>query len=183
MGEKDRLGWVRLTSGNDDIILVTRKGQALRFAEKEIRSMGRQAAGVTGIRLKGDDKLTSMDVIEPGGQLLVVSEYGYGKRTNLDEYPKKSRATGGVATTDLKNLSKIGHITSARVVQEVDEFTIISSGGIMLRLKVKDISSSGRATRGFKMMDLGGDDRVASVARINTTEVFKAENDTSQSEK
>ncbi len=183
LGEKDRLGWVRLTSGNDDIILVTRNGQALRFAEKEIRSMGRQAAGVTGIRLKGDDRLTSMDVIEPGGQLLVVSEYGYGKRTNLDEYPKKSRATGGVATTDLKNLSKIGHITSARVVQEVDEFTIISSGGIMLRLKVKDISSSGRATRGFKMMDLGADDRVASVARINTTEVFRAENDAVQNEK
>ena len=182
LGEKDQLGWVRLTSGNDDIILVTRNGQALRFSEKEIRSMGRQAAGVTGIRLKEDDKLTSMDVIEPGGQLLVVSERGYGKRSKLDEYPTKSRATGGVATTDLKNLSKIGHITSARVVQEVDEVTIISSGGIMLRLKVKDISSSGRATRGFKLMDLGTDDHVASLARINTAEVIRAENDNTKSE-
>jgi len=87
-----------------------------------------------------------------------------------------------VATTDLKNLSKIGHITSARVVQEVDEVTIISSGGIMLRLKVKDISSSGRATRGFKLMDLGTDDHVASLARINTAEVIRAENDNTKSE-
>jgi DNA gyrase subunit A len=168
LDKEDELGWVRLTSGNDEIILVTRNGKALRFAESEIRSMGRQAGGVTGIKFKADDRLTSMDVIEPGGQLLVVSEQGYGKRSDLDEYPAKSRATGGVATTDQKNLAKIGKIASARVVQESDEITIISSSGIVIRLKIKDISSSGRATRGFKLMDLGQDDSVASVARVNT---------------
>jgi DNA gyrase subunit A len=171
LDEKDELGWVRLTSGKDEIILVTRNGQALRFAEDEIRSMGRQAAGVAGIKFKGSDRLTSMDVIEPNGQLLVVSEQGYGKRSNLDEYPAKGRATSGVATADQKNLAKTGHVASARVVQEDDEVSIISSAGIMLRLKVKDISASGRATRGFKLMDLGTDDKVAAIARINNTVV------------
>jgi DNA gyrase subunit A len=171
LDEKDELGWVRLTSGKDEIILVTRNGQALRFAEDEIRSMGRQAAGVAGIKFKGSDRLTSMDVIEPNGQLLVVSEQGYGKRSNLDEYPAKGRATSGVATADQKNLAKTGHVASARVVQEDDEVSIISSAGIMLRLKVKDISASGRATRGFKLMDLGTDDKVAAIARINNAVV------------
>jgi DNA gyrase subunit A len=120
-------------------------------------------------------------VIEPGGQLLVVSELGYGKRSNLDEYPAKSRATGGVTTTDQKSLSKIGHITAARVVQETDEVTLISSSGVVLRLKVKDISSSGRATRGFKLMDLGPEDVVASVARVNTTTAINPETQSQES--
>ncbi|MBP9040847.1 MAG: DNA gyrase subunit A [Anaerolineaceae bacterium] len=174
--DKDQLYWVRLTNGNNEIIMVTRQGQALRIDESDIRSMGRQAAGVTGIKLKGDDLLASMDVIEPEGQLLVVTEKGYGKRSKLDEYPAKGRATGGVATIDQKNLSKIGNISAARVVQETDEISMISSGGIMLRLKVKDISMSGRATRGFKLMDLGSDDVVASVARIVNAEGQKADN-------
>lgn len=173
--EKDQLYWVRLTSGKDEIIMVTRQGQALRIAESDIRSMGRQAAGVTGIKLKGDDLLASMEVIEPEGQLLVVTERGYGKRTKLDEYPAKGRATGGVATIDQKNLPKIGHISSARVVQEADEISIISSGGIMLRLKVNGISMSSRATRGFKLMDLGSEDIVASVAKISNADIQKAD--------
>ena len=172
----DELGWVRLTSGKDEIILVTRNGQALRFAEAAIRSMGRQAAGVAGIKLKAGDKLASMDVVEPGAQLLVVTEHGYGKRSNLKEYPTKGRATGGVSTIDKKYLAKIGPIASARVVQEDDEVTLVSSGGIMLRLKAKVISMSGRATRGFRLMDLGEDDQVASLARINTAEIKTAEN-------
>ena len=172
---KDELGWVRLTSGKDDVIMVTRKGQALRIAESDIRSMGRQAAGVAGIKLKEGDQLASMDVVEPDGQLLVVTEQGYGKRTSLSEYPSKGRATGGVATLDQKHLAKIGQIASARVVQEDDEVTFISSGGVVLRLKVKDITSSGRATRGFKVMDLGKEDMVASVARIASADLKKVE--------
>ena len=167
----DELGWVRLTSGKDEIILVTRKGQALRFAESEIRSMGRQAAGVSGIKLKTDDRVASMEIVEPDGQLLVVSERGYGKCTRLEEYPVKGRATGGVATTDQKQFERIGWISAARVVQQEDEVTLISSGGIMLRLKVKDITLAGRATRGFKLMDLENEDKVASVARITSEEI------------
>jgi DNA gyrase subunit A len=175
LDEGDELGWVRLTTGNNDIILVTRQGQALRIAEKAVRSMGRQGAGVSGIKLKGNDQVASMDVVEPNGKLLVVTEYGYGKRTNLEGYPVKGRATGGVATIDLKNLEKIGSIAAARVVQDDDEVTMISASGVLLRLKVKDISMSGRATRGYRVMDLDKDDFVASVARISAADLVKAE--------
>ncbi|HOV06804.1 MAG TPA: DNA gyrase C-terminal beta-propeller domain-containing protein, partial [Anaerolineaceae bacterium] len=133
--------------------------------------MGRQAAGVSGIKLKTDDRVASMEIVEPDGQLLVVSERGYGKRTRLEEYPVKGRATGGVATTDQKQFERIGWISAARVVQQEDEVTLISSGGIMLRLKVKDITLAGRATRGFKLMDLENEDKVASVARITSEEI------------
>ena len=175
LDEGDELGWVRLTGGKDEIIMVTRAGQALRIPESEIRSMGRPAAGVAGIKLKAGDRLTSMDVIESGGQLLTVTERGFGKRSDLKEYPVKGRATGGVATIDQKQLPRVGHITAARVVQAEDEVTLISSSGVILRLKVKDISMSGRATRGFKLMDLGDEDVVVSVARINTSEISKTE--------
>ena len=173
--EKDKLGWVKLTSGKDEIIMVTRHGQALRIKENSIRSMGRQAAGVTGIHLKEDDQLASMDIIEPGGKLLVITENGFGKCTKLEEYPTKSRATGGVTTIDQKNLSKIGMIADARVVQDEDDVTMISSAGVMLRLKVKVISVSGRGTRGFKVMDLGKDTVVASVARMSAKYLVKDE--------
>ncbi len=162
----DELGWVRLTSGSQDIILVTANGQAVRFNEKEIRSMGRQASGVTGIKLKGKDRLASMEVVEPDAYLLLVTSLGYGKRCSLDEYPSKSRATSGVKTIDNKSLAKIGEVVSARIVREEDEITTISTNGIMLRLKAKDISVMGRATRGVRLMDLGKGDTVASLARI-----------------
>ncbi|KAF0109718.1 MAG: DNA gyrase subunit A [Chloroflexi bacterium] len=178
LDEKDQLGWVKLTTGKNEIIMVTRQGQALRIEETEIRSMGRQAAGVTGIKLKKGDKLASMDIIEPGGKLLVVTENGFGKSTSLDEYPVRGRATNGIATIDQKNLPRIGEIAAARVVQDEDEVTMISSGGVMLRLKVKVISTSGRATRGFKVMDLGKDSLVASVARMAFADLPKVESET-----
>jgi len=173
--DDDELGWVRLTTGKDDVILVTRQGQALRLPETKIRSMGRQAAGVSGIKLRPNDLLASMEVVEPNGKLLVVTEFGFGKRTKLEEYPAKGRATGGVATVDQKHLGKIGSIASARVVQDEDEVTMISASGVLIRLKVKDLSIGGRATRGFRIMDLGKDDFVASVARIAAADLVKVE--------
>jgi DNA gyrase subunit A len=166
LGEGDELAWVRLTSGEDHIVWVTQQGQALRYSEQKVRSMGRQAAGVIGIRLHGKDQVASMDVVEKGGDLLVVTENGYGKRTPLVEYPVKGRATYGVRTTDRKALSTIGPITSARVVQEADDLTLISTNGVVLRTKVKNISRFGRATRGVRIMNLQAGDNVASVARI-----------------
>jgi DNA gyrase subunit A len=162
----DELGWVRPTDGNNEIILVTEKGQALRYAETEVRSMGRTAAGVAGIRLEKGDYVTSMEVIEPNGDLLVITNAGYGKRTSLQEYTPKGRATGGIATIDKKNLSKIGLLASARVVQEADDLTIISTGGVALRTQVKDISQTGRATRGVLLINLQAGDNVASLARV-----------------
>jgi len=175
LDDDDELGWVRLTTGKDDVILVTRQGQALRLPETKIRSMGRQAAGVSGIKLRPNDLLASMEVVEPNGKLLVVTEFGFGKRTKLEEYPAKGRATGGVATVDQKHLGKIGSIASARVVQDEDEVTMISASGVLIRLKVKDLSIGGRATRGFRIMDLGKDDFVASVARIAEADLIKVE--------
>jgi DNA gyrase subunit A len=162
----DQLGWVRLTRGTDDILLITERGQALRFSETDVRSMGRTAAGVNGIRLKKGDFVTSMEVAEADGYLLVVTTLGYGKRTPLSEYPSKSRATGGVLTIDKNALRKVGIISAARVVQKADHLTIISSNGVVLRTTVKEISESGRATRGVKLINLQNGDNVASIARI-----------------
>ncbi|MBI9045152.1 MAG: DNA gyrase subunit A [Anaerolineaceae bacterium] len=162
----DKLGWVRMTSGQDDIILVTRKGQALRMVESAVRSMGRQAAGVRGIRLRKDDLVASLEVVEPNGYLLVVTENGYGKRSDLKVYSPKGRATGGVRTINPEHLPVLGPVVAARVVQDDDEITFISSAGIVLRLKVKSIRPSGRATRGVRLMDMGAGDTIASLARI-----------------
>lgn len=162
----DELGWARLTNGKDEILLVTENGQALRFAEEEVRVMGRAAAGVQGIRLAKDDRLTSMEIVEPGGSLLVVTDEGYGKRTPLKDYSARGRATGGITTIDQKSLAKIGKIASARVVQPADDVTVISTNGIVLRLKVKDIKEAGRATRGVRLMKPQPGDSVAAIARI-----------------
>ncbi len=162
----DVLGWVRLTSGDDEIILVTEQGQALRFHEKHVRSMGRPAAGVRGIRLRKGDFVTSMDVIDPKGDLLVVSEKGYGKRTPLKEYPPKGRATGGVVTLSRSKRDVTGRVAAARVVDEEDDLTIISSGGIVLRTKMKQVKQAGRATMGVRVINLKEGETVASVARI-----------------
>jgi DNA gyrase subunit A len=162
----DKLGWVRLTSGQDEVMLITENGQALRFAETDVRSMGRQAAGVIGIRLRGDDCVTSMEVVEPGGDLLIVTIKGYGKRTPLNYYSRKGRATLGIKTIDTKALPIVGKIISARVVQEEDDLTVISANGVVLRTKIDGISQAGRATRGVRLMNLDAGDSVASVARI-----------------
>ena len=128
--------------------------------------MGRTAAGVLAIRLKRGDFVTSMEVVEPGGDLLVVTANGYGKRTPLSEYPTKGRATGGVHTVDKKALRKVGQIVAARVVQVPDDLTLISANGVVLRTKVKDVSQTGRATRGVTLMNLQEGDSVASIARV-----------------
>ncbi len=164
--EGDALEWARLTHGNDDILLVTAQGRALRFREDEVRPMGRQAAGVTGIRLRPGDRVVSMDVVEKGGFLMVVTEKGYGKRTPLSEYSRKHRATQGVRTVAAGAIEKVGPVVAARVVQESDHLTLISAGGIVLRTRVADVSVMGRAARGVRLMRLQEDDTVASVARL-----------------
>jgi len=168
LNDGDELGWVRLTSGEDEIIMVTKGGRALRTSETEIRPMGRTAAGVIGINLEKGDQLTAMEVVDPKGYLLVVTENGYGKRTLLKYYRCQGRATKGVATIDISALKTIGKITSARVVSKGDQITVISNNGIMLRLNVDKISSTtSRATRGVRLMKLDKGDNVASVGRIS----------------
>jgi DNA gyrase subunit A len=173
---EDKLGWVRLTSGNDEVMLITAYGRALRMDEKEIRCMGRPAGGVTGIRMDPKDYVTSMDVLEPDAELLVITENGYGKRTPLAQYNPKSRGSKGVSTIDKHNLKKSGLIASARIVKLDDEITLISTNGVMIRLYVRDISQMGRTTRGVRVMDIGAKDSVASMARISA-EILAGEGD------
>ncbi len=174
LDEGDHLGWARLTQGDDEIILVTERGKALRFSETAVRSMGRTAGGVTGIDLAGDDRVASMEVIEPEGDLLVITTQGYGKRTPLSEYSPKGRGGSGMATIDQDALEKIGRIADARVVQEADDLTMISSGGVILRTQVRDIKRSGRATRGVRLMGVQKEDTVVSVGRIAARDLKQA---------
>jgi DNA gyrase subunit A len=170
----DKLGWARLVSAKDEILMVTEQGQALRFGIKEVRSMGRSAGGVQGIRLRKGDQVASMEVVEEGGALLIITEHGYGKQTPLKQYPAKGRATGGVATIDQKALEVTGKIAAAHVVQDSDDVTIMSTNGIMLRLRVKAIKQAGRATRGVHTIRLQSGDSVAAVARIAASDLNQA---------
>jgi len=167
LAKGDTLGWVKLTSGKDDIIVVTARGQALRYHEKHVRAMGRPAAGVKSINLKKGDYVTSMERVDKGAALLVVTANGYGKRTQLAEYPTKGRGTGGVLTIDRKKAKLTGEIISARVVEADDDLSLISTGGIILRTKVGTISQMSRATQGVRVMDLKKGDTVAAMARIS----------------
>lgn len=171
--EGDELGWARLTDGEDEIIMVTEQGKALRFAEAAVRSMGRTAVGVNGINLAKDDHVASMEVLEESGELLVITIGGYGKRTPLSDYPPKGRATGGVQTIDPKSLKTMGVIAAARIVQPEDELTIISAGGVVLRTRVKDVKRGGRIAKCDLLISLEAEDYVASLARISTAELLR----------
>ncbi|GAF85222.1 unnamed protein product, partial [marine sediment metagenome] len=162
----DELGWVRLTNGDQEIILVTKRGKALRFSETAVRPQGRAGAGVWAIRLAGGDAVTSVDVVEPEGQLLVMTAHGYGKRTSLSEFPTKGRHGGGMVTLHQKHLSQTGPIVAARVVGLKSEVTIITAEGMALRTHVENFPQQGRASRGKRVIDLEAGDVVASVARL-----------------
>ncbi len=163
LDENDELGWVKLTGGSDEIIVVSRSGQAIRFDENDVRPMGRTAAGVGAMRLRGNDEICGMDIIKPDRFLLVVTEKGYAKRTLLSEYNLQKRNGSGVRTLS-KDMGRTGQIVSARVVSDEGDITVISREGIMLRTPIKDISQQGRATLGVKAMNLKSNDVVASVA-------------------
>ncbi|MFQ6102124.1 MAG: DNA gyrase subunit A [Anaerolineae bacterium] len=164
--EGDELGWVSMTPGDQDVIIVTEQGQALRFREETVRVMGRNAAGVNAIKLDARDRVCSAGVVKgPEADLLVVTTKGYGKRTPLSEFSVKGRYGKGVRCLGGRR-EHTGVIAAARVVHPDDEVTLISSGGMVLRTTVADIPQMGRATRGSKVMELKGGDNVASVAVV-----------------
>ena len=174
--EDDRLGWVRLTSGKNDLMLITRNGYALRFEEKEVRPMNRPAMGVIGIRLRDKDMVVGVDIVEKGGDLLVITEKGFGKRTSLDGYPRRGRATMGVLTVDKKALGIIGTIAAARVVMpEGDQITVISAEGTVMRTKTETISQYNRVARGVSIMQMREDDVVVAIARFSQQDIAAAE--------
>jgi DNA gyrase subunit A len=170
LDEGDVLGWVRATSGAQDIVIVTARGRALRFREARVRAMGRAAGGVNAIRLGSGDFVTSMDVVVPGGQLLVVAESGYGKRTPLEQYPVKGRYTGGVRTI-ANRYEETGPIVAARVVKPEDEITLITANGIALRTSVESIRAAGRSTLGVRVISLDDGDKLASLAVLQSNPV------------
>src|SRR5512144_190108 len=161
----DELVRVRMTSGNDDIIMVSKSGHAARFNEKLARPMGRGTAGVKGMNVsdKGN-RVLSLDVVRGEDELLVVTENGYGKRTHMSEYPVKGRGTKGVLTAKLT--AKKGGLAGARVVRESQELLFISQAGMVQRTAVSGISRMGRPTQGVRLMNLKKDDRVSAVALV-----------------
>ena len=171
--EEDELMGVRKTEGDDKIILVTSAGMSIVFEESDVRDMGRTAMGVKAINLNKDDYLVGMDLIEADKELLVISELGYGKRTPLEQYRVQTRAGKGVKTYNIKKST--GPIMSAKVVDKEDGIMIISFFGTIIRLNVSDISTMGRNTQGVRLMKMGKDDRVVSVAKTIVEDLDKIE--------
>lgn len=161
---KDELVRVIETSGTDDVFMVTKGGQTIRFSEKLVRPMGRSAAGVRGMKLRGNDEVVSMDVARDESSILLVTESGYGKRTQLSNFARKGR--GGMGMIGIKLTGKKGRVVAAFMVGIEDQIVAVSSGGTMIRTPVREISSQGRAATGVRVMSLDSGQVVASVALI-----------------
>ncbi len=164
MRDGDELVGVRHSSGDDDILMVSKLGQAIRFNEKEARAMGRDASGVQGMRMRGDDEVISLNIAQDDSDLLVVTENGYGKRTRIAGYPRKGRGGMGVKTIQLTE-SK-GTLAGARVVRDGYQVMLISTGGTVIKMPVDEIKRLGRATQGVIVMRLRGDERVSALAPV-----------------
>ena len=164
MREGDELVGVRHSSGNDDVLMVSKLGQAIRFNEQNARAMGRDASGVQGMRMRGDDEVISINIAQDDADLLVVTENGYGKRTRVAEYPIKGRGGMGVKTIQLTE-SK-GKLAGARVVRDGYQVMLISTGGTVIRMPVEDVKRLGRSTQGVIVMRLRGDEQVSALAPV-----------------
>ena len=163
----DELGWALRTTGKEDIILVTRMGQSIRFSEEDATSRSRAAGGVRAVQFKAgnpDDQVVTAAVVDEALSLLVVSENGYGKRTGLDEYRVQSRGGSGILTMNCTE--KTGKVIGAEVVENDDRLLLMTHKGKGIRMKVKEIRTTGRVAQGVKLVNMAGDDQVASIARI-----------------
>jgi DNA gyrase subunit A len=162
---KDELSWVKHCSAGCDVILVSEQGQALRFAVDVLRTASRSSGGVRGMKLAKGDFLAGMDVVDPQGQLLVVTTLGHGKRTLLKHYMPHGRGTGGQRTLNITK--KTGPVASAQVVHGDEELMLISASGIVIRTELSTVSQQGRASQGVAVMNLKPNDRVACIAVID----------------
>ena len=166
MREDDELVGVRLSDGDDDVLMVSRAGQAIRFHEGDVRAMGRAASGVQGMRLRGDDEVIAVDIARDDADLLVVTENGWGKRTRIADYPVKGR--GGLGVQTAKLVEGKGRLAGARVVRDGYQVMLISDGGTVIRMGVDDIKRSGRATQGVIVMRLREGEQVSTLAPVVT---------------
>jgi DNA gyrase subunit A len=164
MREGDELVGVRHSTGDDDVLMVSRNGQAIRFSEQDVRPMGRDASGVQGMRLRPGDEVISVAIAAPDSDLLVVTENGYGKRTRVSEYPKKGRGGLGVKTVQLTEAR--GYLVGARVVRDGYQVMLISNGGTVIKMPVSDVKRLGRATQGVIVMRLREGENVSTLAPV-----------------
>jgi len=155
---------VRLAGDGDDVLMVSRLGQAVRFHGKQVRAMGRDTSGVAGMRLRGDDEVIEVDIAADDADLLVVTENGYGKRTRVGDYPVKGRGTMGVKTAQL--VEGKGRLAGARIVRDGYQVMLISDGGTVIRVPVDGIRRAGRATQGVIVMRLREGEQVATLAPV-----------------
>ncbi len=162
--EGDAVIAVQVSDGSNEIFIGTRTGMSIRFKETDVRSMGRTAGGVRGIELRDDDEVVAMEVLEPGGTILSVTEQGYGKRTELDEYRVQSR--GGIGIINIQTSDRNGKVVGVAQVHDDDELMVITQQGKILRMASGGIRTIGRATQGVRLIDIEGDDRTVSIARL-----------------
>lgn len=166
--EDDDLISVRLTDGDKQVIIGTRDGMLVRFQEDDIRSMGRTAGGVRGIKLRDGDEVVGMEIIEPGQEILVVTAKGYGKRTSEEEYRLQSR--GGVGLKTIQITDKNGPMVAVKTVDGSEDLMLITINGMLIRMDVNDISLIGRSTQGVRLIRLGDEELVATVAKVEKEE-------------
>ncbi|MGP7819573.1 DNA gyrase subunit A [Niallia sp. 01092] len=176
----DELISVRLTDGSKDIIIGTKNGLLIRFPETDVRSMGRTATGVKGISLSDSDEVVGMEVLEENTEILIVTKYGFGKRTPADEYRIQGRGGKGIKTCNITD--KNGPLVSMKAVTGEEDLMIITTGGVLIRMAVSDISSMGRSTQGVKLIKLNEneDEFVATVAKVEKEEVETETEETSE---
>jgi DNA gyrase subunit A len=160
----DELVRVVETHGDDDVFLVTRSGMTIRFSEHDVRAMGRDAAGVRGVRLKADDEVVSCDVARDEADILLVTDAGYGKRTKLERFNRQAR--GGQGVRGIRLTAKRGRVVAAFMAALEDEILLISTSGVVIRTAVREIASQGRDATGVRVMNLDGGDAVAAVAAV-----------------
>ena len=169
LDEGDELRWIRMTTGEDEIVISTAQGQAIRFHEKDARPMGRVSRGVRGIRLRANDQVIGMDIVEDGSSIFVISKYGYGKRTKVAQFTAHAR--GGVGIRSAIVNDKTGELMGVKTLTGDDqEVIIISKQGITIRLGINDIPAIGRATQGVRIMRLNDGDEVVSLALVDKTD-------------
>jgi len=166
--EDDDLISVRLTDGEKQVIIGTRDGMLVRFQEDDIRSMGRTAGGVRGIKLRDGDEVVGMEIVEPEQEILVVTAKGYGKRTSEEEYRLQSR--GGVGLKTIQITDKNGPMVAVKTVDGSEDLMLITINGMLIRMDVNDISLIGRSTQGVRLIRLGDDELVATVAKVEKEE-------------
>jgi DNA gyrase subunit A len=162
--EGDAVIAAEVTDGSAEVFIGTRHGMAIRFPETDVRPMGRTAYGVRGISLRDDDFVVAMAEVRPGGTLLTVTEHGFGKRTEIEEYRVQSR--GGVGIINIATTERNGQVVGVAYVQDGDELLLITQQGMILRMQTNDVRAIGRATQGVKLIEIEGEDRVVSIAKL-----------------